>query len=134
MVLRAGTAVRMNEDGRATFPTQANKIGELEGYERVGLARVRFEGNVQATVLDASYLEAATAPVPRRTGESANAKRQRIIVENRKIVRAAFDLIRRDPTEKATVDMFARALGGVRGTITDTILDSARQIIADRKR
>lgn len=67
-------------------------------------------------------------PHPFRTARPLT-ERQREIVENRKVIRAAFDIVRYDPAERAVRQNFLAALA--RGAeITETLLETARQIIA----
>lgn len=65
-------------------------------------------------------------PKPFRTARPLTAK-QRAIVENRTIIRAAFDKVRYDPDEKAVRANLLDALGG-RIKITEMLLETARQI------
>jgi len=136
MVLRADTRVKLSKEGLRSFPEQPTN-GLLQGYNAPGLARVLFDGLATPIELDDSFIEPeVTLPSRRRASRSEvmarHKARQQEIVERRKLVRQAFDLIRYDPAEKATVNTLARALGGVRGSITPSIMDTARQILADR--
>lgn len=130
-VIRAGERVRMNAAALEVFPRYEGMAGKLEGYDRVGLARVRFDGRAAAIQIDASYLERDdTNPRPKATrkNESETAKRNRIAQENRRLIRAAFDKIRYDPEQKALVSDLAGALGG-RIKVTDPVLGVARRIV-----
>jgi hypothetical protein len=61
----------------------------------------------------------------------ANRERRARLLEQRKLIRRAFDLIRWDPAEKAMVNTLAGALSG-RLPLTSSVLESAEQIIAGR--
>lgn len=56
--------------------------------------------------------------------------RRMAIVADRKTIRSAFDIVRRDPSEQNLRKRLVDALAG-RAQITDTLLDTARTIIAD---
>lgn len=125
MVIRAGTVVRLTAEGAKTFPAQAGMSGELIGYNSPTQARVLFHGTGTPIVLHRDYLEPAVKDQRRR---SAVTQRNEEILARRKLIRAAFDIVRHDPKEKTTSSMLARALGGSL-PVTETILETARIII-----
>lgn len=132
MVIRAGTIVKLNAEGRKEYPEFEFKTGELEGFNQPHIARVKFTG-LAPVVMHDTFLEPTVSQPPKkeRWRRSAADLPRHTIVENRKIVRLAFDLVRHDPAEKATAMTFSGVLGG-RIEMTDSILESARQVIAER--
>jgi hypothetical protein len=82
-VLRAGTWVKLTTEGEEAFPIYVGKAGRLEGYERVGFARVLFDEPRAIVRLNASLIEARDPVIKKR--------------RKRKLLRAAFDLIRGKP-------------------------------------
>lgn len=132
-VLRAGTRVRLTTEGAETFPNLAGVVGRLEGYNAPGLARVLFDGRKSVIELDASYLmEIVAIPkhmLPARRGISKTAIRNADIAANRKILTAAFKLVRFDPAEKKVAGNLLDAIAGQR-PVTASILETAKTIIA----
>lgn len=122
-VIRADERVSLTSEGAALFPSQAGIVGAVLGYNSPTDARVLFDGLVTPIVVHRRYLELAT---PR----SRNIQRNGEVVARRKLIRAAFDVVRRAPREKSTAKMLAGALGG-RIEITQSILDASRIIVSE---
>lgn len=128
MVIRAGRRVKMSAEGLAVFPAYEGLAGALEGYDRVGLARVRFDGMGTAINLDLSFIEEIDAPALHIRRESPSAKRNRIIVERRKIVHKAFLLVRKNPVKDRLARKLVKALAGP-APIASEIVDEAQRAI-----
>jgi hypothetical protein len=77
-----------------------------------------------------------TQAIPERAASPRGIGRQRRktvrhreeLLTQRRLLRRAFDIIRRDPAQRDLVGNLARALGGS-APVTDALLDSAQQII-----
>lgn len=72
----------------------------------------------------------AEAPIKLRAkrGESASATANRVVLENRRLLRKAYDLVWHDANEQAFVTRIAMALSG-RAPATNALLDKARQTV-----
>lgn len=119
-IFRAGSIVTLNDAGHQMYPEHAGKDGVLEGYNSPTEARVSFPD--RTVEIGAVYLRALTDRNMMPPGE-----RNRQIVERRKIVRAAFDVVRHDPTRASDKASFLEALAG-RKPITDELIHEARTI------
>jgi hypothetical protein len=122
-VLRAGTRVRLTSEGAELFPADKELCGELLGYNDPTTARVLFEGRDTPIEVPGSFLEPAEHAVSQRQKNLA-------IRKNRKLLRAAYDLIRHNPAEQALRSNLAHALGGS-APVTPTLLDTAQQIVTE---
>jgi len=114
--IRAGSIVEVNDEGQQMYPEHVGKVGELEGYNSPTEARVAFADSV--VEVGAVYLRAITDRNMMTPGE-----RNREIVERRKVVRAAFDAVRHDPSKKDVKASLLDALAG-RTEITDALVAS----------
>lgn len=88
------------------------------------MAKLTIEGTV-------TQIERHVFPRGTRHGFGKVAMNNAEILRRRKILRAAFNCVRGDPQERATTAMLAHALGG-KLPVTQTILDTAAQILLDR--
>lgn len=105
----------------------AHVEGEWLGVARNGLVKVRWDGRRTIGRYHPDFIERLDDNRP-KTKADLRAE----ILANRQLIRRAFDLVRYEPNEKLLTNTLAGALGG-RFEITDSILDTARQIIAERK-
>ncbi len=128
-VIRAGKRVCLNSGGESQFPNLIGKTGLLKGYNAPFMARVLFEGYSVAILLHCSFLREVLDGTQKP--ESPSTKRRREALERRRLIRAAFDVIRHDPGEKETVRMLAGALGGS-VPVTSTIFETASEIVREK--
>lgn len=114
-VLPAGTRVFL--DGR---------IGTLEGYESVGIARVLWDDSQTPIAIHVSRLRPEIQPHKRRRGS----EQDRIVAE-RRLIRSAFDLIRCDLSQSELKHKLVDALGG-RIDRTPELIAEVQRIIGER--
>lgn len=127
MVFRAGQRVTMNAGGLSQFPQYAGIGGDLEGYDTVGLARVRFDGARRAIQLSDTFLETESVKSRGLSARAANAQRYAGLVARRKVLHAALMRVRKAPAQERLARMLVAALAG-RTPITDDLLADARAV------
>lgn len=97
--------------------------------------KITIEGSLTQIREAAREVEVALASSPQRRGRlkvETTARRNRIL-EQRRRIRQAFDLIRHDPAELQTVNMLAKALGGSL-PVSGSVLDTVETIICEKSR
>ena len=89
------------------------------------MAQVTITGSPEQI---AAAISGDDAPSPQKRRKNVSLQRQQAIVARRKIVRRAFDLVRRDPSQRDTVDRLAGVLGG-RYSLDQSAIELAERII-----